>query len=209
MEATILPIQSDYEIERGKPIPSLLHAVVQMRLIMYLGNHYEKEFNLFPELTLDTPGQKSTPDIAIDEYGPIDFSRDEIKRKEPPLATIEILSPTQVLQTLLDKTNEYFSFGVKSCWVVIPALKSIHVFKAPHDYQAFTPGDTVHDPNLNIEVPIDTIFAAWSKISGNGTLVKGDHLGTSLGCTSSQFLNHAQVVGFVTTFVFKLGPGDF
>jgi Uma2 family endonuclease len=160
MEVATLPIQSDYEIERGKPMPSLLHAVVQMRLIMYLGNHYEKEFNLFPELALDTPGQKSTPDIAIDEYGPIDFSRDVIKKPTPPLATIEILSPTQVLQTLLDKTNEYFSFGVKSCWVAIPPLKSIYVFKAPNDYQVFSHEDILRDPNLNIEVPLGVIFAS-------------------------------------------------
>lgn len=160
MEAATLPIQSDYEIERGKPMPSLLHAIVQKRLIIYLGINYDGKYEFFPELTLDTPGQKSTPDIAIGEYGPIDFSQDEIKRKEPPIATIEILSPTQVLQTLLDKTNEYFSFGVKSCWVAIPPLKSIYVFKAPNDYQVFSHEDILRDPNLNIEVPLGVIFAS-------------------------------------------------
>ena len=78
MEAATLPIQNDYEIERGKPMPSRLHAVVQMRLTVYLSTHYDGKFEFLPELSLDTPGQKSTPDIAIDEYGPIDFSRDEI-----------------------------------------------------------------------------------------------------------------------------------
>lgn len=160
MEAATLPIQNDYEIDRGKPMPSRLHAVVQMRLTVYLSTHYEGKFEFLPELSLDTPGQKSTPDIAIDEYGPIDFSRDEIKKPTPPLATIEILSPTQVLQTLLDKTNEYFSFGVKSCWVAIPPLKSIYVFKAPNDYQVFSHEDILHDPNLNIEVPLGVIFAS-------------------------------------------------
>ena len=160
MEAATLPIQSDYEIERGKPMPSKLHAVVQMRLILYLGTHYTEQYILLPEFALDTPGQKSVPDLSIDELSPVDFNRDEIKKPTPPLATIEILSPTQVLQTLLDKTNEYFSFGVKSCWVAIPPLKSIYVFKAPNDYQVFSHEDILHDPNLNIEVPLGVIFAS-------------------------------------------------
>lgn len=160
MEAATLPIQSEYEIERGKPMPSRLHAVVQKRLTIYLGTHYDGKFEFLPELSLDTPGQKSTPDIAIDVFGPIDFSKDEIKKPTAPLATIEILSPTQILQTLLDKTNDYFSFGVKSCWVVIPPLKSVYVFKAPNDYQVFSHEDILRDPNLNIEVPLGVIFAA-------------------------------------------------
>jgi Uma2 family endonuclease len=159
MEAAVLPILSEYEIERGKPMPSRLHAIVQKRLIVYLSIHYDGKYEFLPELALDTPGQKSIPDIAIDEYAPIDFSQDEIKQKEPPLGTIEILSPTQILQILLDKTNEYFSFGVKSCWVVIPPLKSIYVFKAPNDYKVFSHDDILRDPNLNIEVPLGVIFA--------------------------------------------------
>jgi Uma2 family endonuclease len=160
MEAATLPIQSTYEIERGKPMPSLLHAVVQMRLALYLGVHYPGKFLVLPELTLDTPGEKSIPDLVIDNMRAIDFSQDVIKQSNPPLATIEILSPTQVLQTLLDKTNDYFSFGVKSCWVVIPPLKTIYVFKAPNNYKAFTDADVLHDPNLDIEVPLEVIFAA-------------------------------------------------
>jgi Uma2 family endonuclease len=160
MEAAVLPIQSEYEIERGKPMPSKLHAIVQKRLMLYLGVHYAEKYELLPEVALDTPGQKSIPDIAIDTIEPIDFSKDEITLETPPLATIEILSPTQVLQTLLDKTNDYFSFGVKSCWVVIPPLKTIYVFTAPNTYKAFTEADVLNDPQLGIQVPLELIFAA-------------------------------------------------
>lgn len=55
------------------------------------------------------------PDIAICEVEPADFEYDETKRTRLPLAVIAILSHNQVLQTLVDKTHTYFSFGVKSC----------------------------------------------------------------------------------------------
>ena len=90
---------SEYEIERGKPIPSQQHARLQTRITVYLGVHYANNFEVLTELTLDTPGEKSIPDIAISPVEEIDFNHDEINRKEPPLATIEILSPTQALQT--------------------------------------------------------------------------------------------------------------
>lgn len=156
-----MPIQSDYETERGKPMPSKLHSVITQRLTVFLVNNYGDQFEILPELTLDT-SEKTTPDIAICQPEEIDFTVDEIKRKEPPLATIEILSPTQVLQTLLDKTNEYFSFGVKSCWVILPTLKTVYVYSAPYKFEVFSPGDDLYDAKLDIKMPIDTLFASKS-----------------------------------------------
>lgn len=159
MDTATTPVLSDYELERGKPMPSKLHALLTQRITVYLTNNYPEEFEAYPELTLDTPGERTTPDIAICEKEPIDFSHDLIRESNPPLATIEIISPTQVLQTLIDKTYDYFSFGVKSCWIVLPTLQTIYVFRAPGVHEAFTLGEEVYDPNLNIRVPMDVIFA--------------------------------------------------
>ncbi|MEQ1746025.1 MAG: Uma2 family endonuclease [Saprospiraceae bacterium] len=120
----------------------------------FLGAHYSNRFEFFTELTLDTPSEKSIPDICICPLEPVDFFHDEIKRKDPPLVTIEILSPSQAVQTLVDKTTDYFSFGVKSCWIVLPSLQSIYVFKAPMDHEVFSLGDELYDPNVDIRVPI-------------------------------------------------------
>lgn len=159
MDVATLPVLSDYEIERGKPMPSKIHALLTQRLIVFLVNNFSREFSIFPELTLDTPGERSIPDICICPLEPVDFFHDEVKRKDPPLATIEILSPTQTLQTLVDKTSDYFSFGVKSCWIVLPSLQSIYVFKAPSDHEVFSLGDELFDPNLNVRIPMDVIFS--------------------------------------------------
>jgi hypothetical protein len=153
---------SEYEIERGKPSPSKLQSLLTVRILFYLEEHYSKIYSIYPNLDLDTPGKISVPFVSICtvEKAPIDFSKDELVQKDPPLATIEIIHPTQVLQTLIDKTNDYFSFGVKSCWIVLPTLKSIYVFSAPHQFEVFSTGDELHDPNLDIRIPMDTLFAA-------------------------------------------------
>lgn len=154
----VLPL-TDYETERGKPMPSKLHGRLQARFAAYLIVHYAEQYEAFTEITIDTPGEKSTPDLCIYPLEPVDFFHDEIKRKDPPLATIEILSPSQSLQTLLDKTDTYFSFGVQSCWIVLPALQSIYVFRAPQNHEVFSKGEVVHDPNLDLRVPMDVIFS--------------------------------------------------
>lgn len=159
MEVANVPVVSDYETERGKPMPSKLHSFIQSRINTCLSVRYAERYFIFSELTLDTPGEKSIPDLSIYPLEPIDFSHDEIKRKDPPLATIEILSPTQVLQTLVDRTNDYFSFGVKSCWIVLPMLKSIYVYRAPFTHEVYSHGEELYDPNLDIHVPIDVIFS--------------------------------------------------
>ena len=52
----ILPDQLDYETERGKPMPSKLHALLTQRLTIYLMANYHGLFEVLPELTLNTPG---------------------------------------------------------------------------------------------------------------------------------------------------------
>ena len=86
-------ILSDYEIERGKPMPGKHHAFVQSNLIFELGLKYADKFQVLPEITLSLPAHNTTPDSAI--YPPMEFGEEEIKMTKIPLCTIEILSPTK------------------------------------------------------------------------------------------------------------------
>ena len=43
---------SQYELERGKPIPSKLHGYVQSKLISNLDKLYGDKYSLFSELSL-------------------------------------------------------------------------------------------------------------------------------------------------------------
>jgi Uma2 family endonuclease len=150
---------SQYEQERGKPMPSKLHGHVQLKLGTVLDNSYSDRFSLFSELSLDLNQWDSVPDISIFPKMELDYSKDEIKVTEPPLCAIEILSPSQSMQELISKARKYFSYGVKSCWLVIPSLKNIYVFSSPNDYQIFRDTQTLHDPVIDVRLELAKVFS--------------------------------------------------
>jgi Uma2 family endonuclease len=150
---------SQYELERGKPMPSKLHGYVQSKLISNLDKLYGDKYSLFSELSLQLNTWDSVPDISIFPKMEIDYSEDEIKVTEPPLCAIEILSPSQSLQELISKARRYFSYGVKSCWLVIPGLKNIYVFSSPDRYQIFRDHQTLSDPVIEVSLELSKVFS--------------------------------------------------
>ncbi|MCU0444331.1 MAG: Uma2 family endonuclease [Microscillaceae bacterium] len=151
-------IISDYEIERGKPLPSKLHSLTQLKLAVQLENNYAHQYSFFSELSLSLNGWDSVPDLAIYPKTDIDYNEDEIELKTPPLGVIEILSPTQSFNELKTKAGRYFEVGVKSCWLVIPVVKNIYVFSNREDYEIYKGKETLQDNALNISIELGEVF---------------------------------------------------
>jgi len=149
---------SKYELERNKPMPSKLHSQLQSNLIFLLKLDYREKYNVLSELSLNLNGWSSVPDICIYPKTEMDFQTDEIQVNEKPLGIIEILSPTQSLQDLIQKTAKYFELGVKSSWIVIPLLKNIHVFESREKYQVFQVHEILKDANLDISLDLGEVF---------------------------------------------------
>ena len=149
---------SQYELERGKPMPSKLHGRVQLILGAELQIAYGDRLNLFSELSTDLSEWESVPDISVYPKKEIDYSEDEVKVTEPPLCAIEILSPSQSLQELITKAKKYFGYGVKSCWLVIPGLKNVYVFSAPGEYQIYRDDQTLTDPAIGVSLELGKVF---------------------------------------------------
>lgn len=154
---TLVGAEVDYELERGKPVPSLNHAIVQTRLLINLSIQYE-QYQILSELPLELPTGRFTPDLTFCEPRSADFRNDEIRVTEPPLGTIEILSPTQALDDLVEKAMSYFAAGVRSCWIVLPALKNVYVFSDPDTYRIFRHDEVLTDEKLGITLPLEPIF---------------------------------------------------
>lgn len=158
MEALVEQL-SQYEIERGKPMPNTPHSIIQSNLVFELKSQYRRQYRAMSELTLNTLPNGSTPDVAVYPYFEVDFSAEyPAKRSDAPLICIEIQSPSQSLDEMVDKVNIYFEFGVTSCWVVQPRIKAIIVFDRPNHYHFFHYDDTLRDPNLGIELSLPLIF---------------------------------------------------
>ena len=152
---------SEYELERGKPMPSKNHARLQLKLASLLEMQYGKTFTMLSEISIKLANDKATPDIAIFPLLSFDWKHDEITLTEPPLTTIEILSPSQALSILTDKAEDYFSIGVKSCWIVLPQLTTILTMQASgRTTTYFQIGDTLTDPATGIVLDVGAVFGA-------------------------------------------------
>jgi Uma2 family endonuclease len=149
---------SDYERDRGKPMPNRIHSFAQANIIVALVSRYRKQFKMFSELTIEVGETRATPDIAIYPYFELDWSkRVPSAESEPPLVAIEIISPSQTLVEMLDKAEMYFAHGVKSCWIVQPELQIISVLHPRAKPRTFDSG-LVQDTVVGIEIPVEEVF---------------------------------------------------
>ncbi|MGA0559783.1 Uma2 family endonuclease [Larkinella sp. VNQ87] len=159
MEAAVEQL-SDYERERGKPMPTLNHSIAQGNLNFALQLHYRTRYSILPEINLAMPEKPDTvPDLAIYPKLTADFLHDITSMTQMPLTVIEIVSPSQSNDDILAKFERYFKAGVQSCWLVLPSFKAISVYSAIGKYQFFTDETTLTDPLTGIELSLSEVFA--------------------------------------------------
>lgn len=160
MTAADLPTEErplTYEEERGKPMPTRTHAKIQMRLGMEFSAR--QEFDVLPELTLElVPGEPKTPDLSVCPVAPIDLRDEEGWLTEPPLLTVEIVSPSQGASEIRAKADFYLAHGVKSVWVVTPPYRQVTIFLPDGTQQSFH-GGVVRDPATGLTADLEKVFA--------------------------------------------------
>jgi hypothetical protein len=100
METTTI---SQYELERGKPMPSKNHAIIQSRLIIAFAQLAGDRYTILSEITIDLPAGGVVPDIALYPPTPYEAFNDEVEMTTPPLCAIEIISPSQAISSLSKK----------------------------------------------------------------------------------------------------------
>jgi Uma2 family endonuclease len=142
---------SDYELERGKPMPSFNHSVLQLRLGKLLANSYEKEFVFASELSISLADKPFVPDLCIYPKRKIDWQNDEVRVSEPPLTIIEISSPKQDFEDFEHKLKAYFNAGVKF-------TETLTIFYPNEKPISFTTGEAVDKTN-GIKLNVDELFS--------------------------------------------------
>ena len=151
-------VLSDYEIERGKPMPNLTHGSLQANIIVQIALGYASEYRIASEVALATQPDGTTPDIVLYQNRALNFVNEAAKQTDAPLLTIEIVSPSQSIDEMIDKAHQYFNFGVKSCWIVLPAMKGVAVYHDKENFSFFHHDDTLTDTNLAIDIDLKKIF---------------------------------------------------
>ncbi len=158
MEAVIeQPALTDYEIERGKPMPSKNHGKIQARISQQVLNQYEEQFDVISELSLQVPNLPSVPDVSIFPVEPSNWLDDEVKVSEIPLTVVEILSPSQTVTELTEKAKSYFATGVASYWLVQPTFRSVVILQPNADELVFH-NDILTDPTNGITIDLKKVF---------------------------------------------------
>ena len=112
-----------------------------------------------PDIELVGNATALEPDIAVFRELSIDFQNDLLKSKDTPVLVVEILSPRQGVQTLVDKFKLYFALGIQSCWLVYPHAKAIAVYHSPSAFEMFVNGDLV-DGVVNIRLSLREVFSS-------------------------------------------------
>ena len=122
-------------------------------------DRFKDRYVIHDQLSLNLDGWQTIPDLCLYPRGelPSDWLTDDDEVTQPPVLIIEVLSPKQNLQPLVDKIRDYLRHGVKSCWLVEPATRVISVFPASGGSRAFTEG-MLKDEVVGIEIPLDQVF---------------------------------------------------
>lgn len=115
-----------------------------------------------PTYCFDDPTEMRKPDVAMvwTERLPQGLSRGELQI--PPDLVIEVASPSNKWDDLLDRVDEYLRAGVPLVWVVDPPRRWLHVYRQDGSTALFRTTDTVKDEPLlpGLKLRVDDIFPA-------------------------------------------------
>ena len=155
MSTSVIERPLSYEEERGKPIPSLNHSLAQMNL----GFEFKKtdKFLVLSELALELGGKRYTPDLCVYPKRSVDWQNDVIRETTPPLTAVEIFSPQQGSLEVMEKVEHYLTHGVKTCWVVVPPLRTITIYVSGEKPKTFSES-IARDPVIGLETDVDEVF---------------------------------------------------
>lgn len=84
--------------------------------------------------------------------------------RAPDLA-VEIVSPSQSLETMVSKANEYFAHDTAQVWLVLPTVQQIQVYTPDGKMTAYRVGDTVPGGDLlpGFRLEVAAIFESGDK----------------------------------------------
>ena len=107
--------------------------------------------------------RKRRPDVAFVSYDR--WSRQQrVPRAQAwevvPNLAVEVVSPTDRAEDLMNKVIEYFRAGVECVWVIFPAQEQVHVYAAPTRVQIYTRADILlGEPVLpQFQLPLAELF---------------------------------------------------
>ena len=171
---TVLPQDDDilYEMVDGKVVelgPMGAHEIwLATELVVYLRN-FARQHQLgraVQEMLFDFTAmvqRKRRPDVAF-----VSYERWPQQRPVPhaeawevvPNLVVEVISPSDKGNDILDKVAEYFRMGVECVWVIFIFQKLVYIYESPTQVRILTHADELYgEPVLpHFRLPLATLF---------------------------------------------------
>jgi Uma2 family endonuclease len=140
----------NYEFVGGKlekkSMPNAKHSGIAGRLTIEMGIYLKKHKigRVYPEAHFQIGADKRIPDVAFvsTERIPQDGEPQKFWDFAPDLA-IEIVSPTDFYQDVLDKIYEYFKADVKQVWLINPEKEILTIYFSFAETKVLSKTDTL------------------------------------------------------------------
>ena len=158
-----------YELDQGElvevPNASLLHNKIRGKLIQLLLNHLDSHpgrgtviAEQWFRLNADSV---RAPDVALigSQQASLADNDAAIQPFCPALAA-EVVSPSNTVDELIHKTQQYLEAGAQTVWILVPRSREIHVYSATAHPQILCADELLEEPTLlpGFSVPVADLF---------------------------------------------------
>lgn len=158
-----------------KPMPKTRHSILLHRLLAVIDSNTE-DYTALPELRCTFGGRSVVPDVAVVAWNRIPLDEEgepEDKFVEPPDWTIEILSPEQNANRVIDNILHCLRHGCQLGWLIDPDERSILTFRPKQEPEVHRGSDCPRGTGkadrlqvlegIELELTADQVFG-WLKI---------------------------------------------
>lgn len=140
----------NYEYVNGKfqkkNMPNAKHSGITGRLTIEIGIFLRKHKigRVYPEAHFQIGADKRIPDVAFvaNEKLPDTGEPQAFWTFAPDLA-VEITSPTDFYQDVLEKIHDYFKAEVKQVWLINPEQETLTIYFSPEKTEILSKTDTL------------------------------------------------------------------
>ena len=161
-----------YEIVNGQrvelPPMGILSNIIAYRISYHMMNHLvrERQGIMVMEALFILDEEANTrrrPDVAF-----VSAERWPLERAIPetgdwnviPNLAVEVTSPSDALPDVVGKLGEYFGYGVREAWLVIPEEQQVYVYTSPTEVRILTRDQPLASPLLpGLSIPLADVFA--------------------------------------------------
>jgi Uma2 family endonuclease len=128
----------DYEIVNGQrevKMAGARHGSINAQVIVKLGVYLEQHpiGKLYTSnTTFQIGANERMPDVGFVSSPRIPAEGEPSGKWEiPPDLAVEIISPNDMLEKVIEKIHEYFAAGVKQVWLVSQKAEEVYVYDSP------------------------------------------------------------------------------